>query len=167
MRFQYAKLYWRCSKEKPAQHYFLLLYWHRAAELTTRALAHVFRLCLDYDAQQGKAKRGARAQRPRGPEIWFCAAARRKCLKWCSEGQLQPRNHQNFENQVLTHIVKGTPHPIAQIKIWMSSCEAYVKIWDAFETLFSFLVPLSSRFTKKSKKRIQTRWGSELPEGRY
>ena len=99
--------------------------------------------------------------------ICFCAAARRKCLKWCSEGQLQPRNHQNFENQVLTHIVKGTPHPIAQIKIWMSSCEAYVKIWDAFETLFSFLVPLSSRFTKKSKKRIQTRWGSELPEGRY
>ena len=41
----------------------------------------------------------------------------------------------------------------------------YMKIWNAFDSLFSLLVPSDSRFTEKSKKRLQTRWRSNFPKG--
>ena len=56
-----------------------------------------------------RSKEKQSAERGPNAHICFCAAARRKCLKWCSEGQLRRVIHRNFENLVLTKIVKCTP----------------------------------------------------------
>ena len=112
---------------------------------------------------EGPTPTSARAKR----NICFCAAARRKRLKWCSKAQLRAGNHRNFENHMLTQVSRCSPCLISQIKIWMHSWEAYMIIWNVFGSLFWFLVPRGRRLKKMMKKHMPTRWESELPEGQY